>query len=165
MSAPLAHAMSAPLARAMSAPFAVVAFTGEADLPWLRLLRPGFRHCFVAVNDGRHWLVIDPLSSGMEVRVAAVGADFDLGTWLTAQGLTVVIAAVRRGLTQPAPWAPFTCVEAVKRVLGLHHRFLITPWQLYRHLVRIAVGTSNAGIYSTISSGLFSGVPSLYPKE
>src|SRR3954466_12569602 len=29
-----------------------------------------------------------------------------------------------------APWAPFTCVEAAKRVLGLHVRRVMTPWQL-----------------------------------
>jgi len=34
-----------------------------------------------------------------------------------------------------APWMPHTCVEAVKRVIGLHARFIITPWQLYRHLM------------------------------
>ncbi len=29
---------------------------------------------------------------------------------------------------------PFTCVEAAKRVLGLHDRRVVTPWQLYRRL-------------------------------
>lgn len=130
-SSPLANPSSPP---AIRAPFAVVAFTNAAGLPWLRLLRPGFRHCFAAINDGRHWLVIDPLSSVLELSVAAVGAEVDLAALLTGQGLTVVTAPVRRGLTKPAPWAPFTCVETVKRALGLHHRWVITPWQLYRRL-------------------------------
>jgi hypothetical protein len=34
-------------------PYALVVFAGHTDVAWLRrLLRPGFRHCFVALNDG-----------------------------------------------------------------------------------------------------------------
>ena len=33
-----------------------------------------------------------------------------------------------------APWGPFTCVEAVKRVLGVRARFILTPWRLYKFL-------------------------------
>ncbi|WP_029009098.1 hypothetical protein [Azospirillum halopraeferens] len=117
-------------------PAALVAFSGAAELWWLRLLRPGFRHCFVVVNDGRHWVLLDPLAPFTDVAVLEVDAAFDLAGWLRARGMAVVPARPRRGLTRPAPWAPFTCVEAVKRVLGLHAPLVVTPWQLYRHLVR-----------------------------
>ena len=30
---------------------ALAVFSGKADLGWLRLLRPGFRHCFVALEE------------------------------------------------------------------------------------------------------------------
>ncbi len=33
-----------------------VIFTNESRIPWLRWLRPGFRHCFALLNDGHHWL-------------------------------------------------------------------------------------------------------------
>jgi hypothetical protein len=35
-----------------------------------------------------------------------------------------------------APIRPFTCVEAVKRVLGLRAPWVFTPWQLYCHLLQ-----------------------------
>ncbi|WP_207460172.1 hypothetical protein [Azospirillum sp. SYSU D00513] len=125
-----------PVNRRADVPAALVAFSGEAALWWLRLLRPGFRHCFVALNDGRRWIVLDPLAPFTEVTVLDVPPGYDLPGWFRAHGLTVAPAAVRRGLTRPAPWAPFTCVEAVKRVLGLHAPTVLTPWQLYRHLTR-----------------------------
>jgi len=123
---------------AAAPPTAWVVFRGEAPLWWLRGLRPGFRHCLALLNDGRHWLVVDPLAPFTDVAVLDLPPDHDLPGWYRARGLTVVAAPVRRGLTRPAPWGPFTCVEAVKRLLGLHAPLVVTPWQLHRHLTRLA---------------------------
>lgn len=117
-------------------PEAWVVFTGKTDLPWLRLLKPGFRHCYVLLNDGGNWITLDPLSNYLDVSVHRnVPSGFDLPKWLGTRGHKVVRAPVSR-LRKEAPWMLFTCVEAVKRVLGLHERFIVTPWQLYRHLVK-----------------------------
>ena len=110
-----------------------VVFSGQTDLPWLRALKKGFRHCYVILNDGTGWITIDPLASMMNIRVQPVPPQFDLPLWLSDRGLKVLPAPVTTQHTQ-APWMVFTCVEAVKRVLGIHKRFLFTPWQLYRHL-------------------------------
>lgn len=115
-------------------PAAWVVFRGETPLWWLRLLRPGFRHCLALLNDGCHWVVIDPLAPYTDVSVLGLPASFDLPGWYRGQGLLVVAAPVRRSITRPAPWGLFTCVEAVKRLLGLHAPFVLTPWQLYLRL-------------------------------
>ena len=117
-----------------------VIFSGKADLPWLKCLKPGFRHCFVILNDGRNWVTIDPLLNYMDVMVHTVPAEFDLPRWLQARGHKVVEAPLYR-LKKPAPWMAFTCVEAVKRVLGIHARMVLTPWQLYRHLTKKQTAT------------------------
>jgi hypothetical protein len=115
-------------------PHAWVVFTGQTDLPWLKLLKPGFRHCYVLLNDGDRWFTVDPLSNYLDVSVHHhVPAGFDLPRWLISRGHTVVRSPVAR-IKKEAPWMIFTCTEAVKRVLGLHKRFIITPWQLYCHL-------------------------------
>lgn len=111
-----------------------VVFSGKADVPWLRLLKPGFRHCFVLLHDGRHWLSVDPMLNYMDVQYQKVPRDFDVADWLKERGETIVPAPVCRDVKIPAPWSPFTCVEAVKRVLGIHARGVLTPWQLYRYL-------------------------------
>ena len=124
--------LGAPAAAAV--PRAWVVFCDNSELAWLRLLKPGFRHCFIVLNDGDHWIAIDPLAPLLEVTVPPVPAGFDLPAWFAGQGHRVVPAPVRRGLRRPAPVGPFTCVETCKRVLGLHARFVLTPWQLFRHL-------------------------------
>lgn len=116
-------------------PEALVVFSGRADLWWLRLLRPGFRHCFLALNDGRRWIAYEPLSNRTEITVLDLATDFDLKAHYEERGLTVVAAAIRNAQARPAPWAPFTCVEALKRVLGIRERRVFSPWRLYRFLV------------------------------
>lgn len=126
-------------------PRAWVVFSGAAELWWLRLLRPGFRHCLVALDDGRHWVVIDPLAPRTDVAVLERAEAPDLPDRFRGLGLTVVPATVRRTAARPAPWAPFTCVEAVKRVLGLRAPLVLTPWQLHRHLTRHAPAIPASG--------------------
>ncbi|CAO3417695.1 hypothetical protein [Azospirillum doebereinerae] len=126
----------APALATIPAPAAWVVFRGDAPLWWLRALRPGFRHCLALLNDGRHWVVVDPLAPFTDVAVLDLPATHDVPGWYRDLGLTVVAAPVRRGLIRPAPWGPFTCVEAVKRLLGLHAPLVLTPWQLHRHLTR-----------------------------
>lgn len=113
-----------------------VAFTGKTELQWLRILKRGFRHCFVVLHDGKRWISLDPLASHTLLTVHDdIPCDFELTTWLRRQaGCRVVPTAVNHSHKKPAPVAPFTCVELVKRAIGLHKRFIFTPWQLYRHL-------------------------------
>lgn len=113
-----------------------VVFSGQTDAPWLQLLKPGFRHCFVLLHDGDHWLSVDPMLNFTDVQVQPVAAGFDLPRWLEGRGHKVVSAPVDRSRVTPAFPAPFTCVEAVKRVLGLRAPLAFTPWRLYRHLMK-----------------------------
>ena len=46
-----------------------VVFSGKTDLRWLGLLKPGFRHCFVLLNDGLKWMSYDPLANYTEVKI------------------------------------------------------------------------------------------------
>lgn len=114
---------------------AYVIFSPQADLPWLKVLKVGFRHCAIIMNDGQHWLTIDPLSNYTEILVHDMPADFDLPAWMRRRGHMVVEAEISKPC-KTAPIGVFSCVEAVKRVLGIHNRFVITPYQLYRYLMR-----------------------------
>jgi hypothetical protein len=110
-----------------------VVYRGETPLWWLRLLKPGFRHCLALLTDGRHWVAVDPLAGFTDVAVLDLPAEFDLPGWYRAQGLIVDAAPLRRP-PGPAPWGPFTCVEAVKRLIGLRAPWVLTPWQLHHYL-------------------------------
>lgn len=114
-----------------------VAFSGKTELPWLKILKPGFRHCFVLLNDGKCWITLDPLSNTIELCVHHhVPSEFDLPSWLEEQGLKIAQSSIERRV-HPAPCMLFTCVEVIKRILGIHDRFILTPWQLYKHLVKL----------------------------
>lgn len=104
---------------------------GAGFWPWL-FGRPGFRHCLVAVNDDRAWMVIDPRSNTVDIR-AEVDADYDLAAFYRLQGFTVVEAQTAGARRRYPVWF-FTCVEAVKRILGLQGWWIWTPYQLYKHL-------------------------------
>jgi hypothetical protein len=126
-----------------------VVFADENKIFWLRWLRPGFRHCFVVLNDGEHWLALEPLHSCLEVTVLPSPPDFNLPVWLRGQGHHVVEAALQRDMTCMAPIALLNCVEVVKRFLGLRRLFILTPYQLFHHLERqlkFAQFTENKGV-------------------
>lgn len=111
---------------------AYIVFTPDADLWWLRFLKRGYRHCFALLNNGKQWISIDPLSPHMDITVHDVPYDYDLPAWLDKQGHKVLAAPYQRHSRKPAPWALFSCVEVVKRVLGIRSVRVITPYQLYR---------------------------------
>ena len=111
-----------------------VVFSGEAELWWLRLLKPGFRHCFAIARDTKNWIVLDPLSPHLEVSVLPLPHGFDVPRWLMEQNMTVIRAPIKRDYARCAPTNWFSCVEVIKRFLGIHTRRILTPWQLYRFL-------------------------------
>lgn len=113
---------------------ALVVFSGASDLKWLRWLKPGYRHCFALVQSNGYWVMYNPLSTGTEVEVWPCDHEPYLRTWLSEQGYQVIEQTVRPLLPKPLPWAPYSCVEAVKRVLGLRVPGVLTPWQLYRYI-------------------------------
>ncbi len=113
-----------------------IVFSDQTDLPWLRLLKKGYRHCFVLIHDGKNWISIDPMAHYMDVLVHHVDGDFDFPVWLAERGHMVVPAEFECNALRPCPLMPFSCVEVCKRILGIRHRLIITPWALYRHVTR-----------------------------
>ena len=113
---------------------AIVAFGGSSELKLLRYLRPGFRHCFVLVHSQGVWVMYNPLSIGTEIDVWPGDCEEQLCHWLALNGYTIVEANVQNLRSGALPWNVFSCVEAVKRVLGIRAPRIWTPWQLYKFL-------------------------------
>lgn len=128
-----------------------VVFTNHTCLPWLKIFKQDFRHCFVIMNDGTHWISVDPMAHYMDVVVYEVPATFDLPMWLVGRGHAVARAQIKDDLKKRAPWMVFTCVEACKRILGIHNRFIITPWQLFQFLRQPQEKPEQAGLACFVS--------------
>lgn len=109
---------------------ALVVFSGRTGVRWLRWLKPGFRHCFVAVDDGIEWLTVDPLLHRLEIRASGLPSAFDLAAEYRRMALEVIEVVPAPVPMRRAPFGLFTCVETAKRLLGIRARWVLTPWHL-----------------------------------
>lgn len=120
---------------------ALAVFVDHAECGWLRFLKPGYRHCFVALRDGDLWLICDPLKDRLELAQLSLPSHFDLARFYAGRGHRVLIGRTRPELPRRVSMpAPLTCVGVVKRVVGVRAPWVITPWQLFRHLRHRAAG-------------------------
>ena len=77
-------------------------------------------------------MIIDPLSNNTDIAIYHhIDCEFNLPKWLSDQGYLVCEAKVNKKYKKAAPTAFISCVESVKRILGIHQRFIVTPWQLF----------------------------------
>ncbi len=112
-----------------------IVFTGKTDIAWLKILKPGFRHCYALIHDGYKWISIDPLASHTDIEIHHhISPDYDLPGWLECQGNQILHIPYLYNHRKSAPFAFFSCVEMMKRLIGLHRFFIMTPWQLYKFL-------------------------------
>ena len=113
-----------------------IVFGGGADHLWQRCLRPGFRHCSAAVEDGAGWLVLDPLTGRLLVGRLDLPAGFDLPRFYRRAGLRPLgpfpLAETTRG--SGLGFVPYSCVALCRAVLGPHAPYALTPYGLYRRL-------------------------------
>lgn len=114
----------------------LVVFADRPDSLWLRALAPGFRHCFAALRVPDAWLLLDPLKGHIELAHLQPPAAFDLPRFYVAQGHRVLRGRQLRSLGHKVRLPrPLTCVEVVKRVIGVDAPTVLTPRQLHRHLL------------------------------
>ncbi|MEL3889541.1 hypothetical protein V6B08_04675 [Ferrovibrio sp. MS7] len=118
---------------------AVIVFADQTGLWWLRWLRPGFRHCYAFYRHSAGWLRLDPLSHRLDLDFRPGSGDatldaLDLAARLRLEGRLALTVPVRPAPPRLAPPLPFSCVEAVKRLLGIHSWSVCTPWQLFLFL-------------------------------
>ena len=114
---------------------ALVVFVDHTEIDWLRILKTGFRHCFVAVEADRSWLICDPLKDRIALSLLQADKGFDLGAFYAGKGYSVLAGRAmpmsprRRHIPEP-----LTCVAIVKRILGIDAPGVFTPWGLFKHL-------------------------------
>lgn len=119
---------------------AVVVFAEETRLPKLRLLKPGFRHCYAYLRLDTGLMGFDPLSHAWEIRhFHGWDREADLAAHLRRLGQCALTVPVFEPPARLAPPLPVSCVEAVKRLIGLHSWSARTPWELFLLLRKISL--------------------------
>lgn len=114
-----------------------VVFVDNTSLWWLRLLKNGFRHCYLLykLKSANGWLEINPYSNQTIVKYYSYPPDFDFPLYLrNVQNARLCRLSVAYAPPVCAPVSFCTCVEFVKRAIGIHDKFIHTPYQLYKKI-------------------------------
>lgn len=112
-------------------PFAYVAFGGSPTHWWTYFLKKGFYHCLVVLGNGRKWCVIDPVLHFTDFIIVRT---HDIEPFFTERGYQMVRTTPQMPTVGRFRLRPCTCVETVKRFLGIEKANLWTPYQLFRFL-------------------------------
>ncbi len=111
-----------------------VVFSDKTDIRILKILRRGFRHCFMIMQQDGRWILVDPRANKTDICLLPHPRDFNLPRYYANQGMTVVkVPSIKTPNRILSPF-PVTCIATLKRIIGLHHMTILTPYQLYKFL-------------------------------
>jgi len=102
-------------------------FTPSRDHWWCRFLHPDYQHCYLIKAEAGRWIVYGKTTDGLDLLTME---EFDI----SVGNMIVVKAEVEddgRGL-----FMLNTCVGHTKQALGIWNPWILTPYQLYKHLTR-----------------------------
>ena len=106
----------------------------DGKTKWLNIFKKGFRHCFVALNYGDVFMVLEDSFKGFFPNLL-LEEDFFRFTKLNKCSILIMEgikpADKRFGIWY---WAP-TCVNFCKTIGSLRTKAQ-TPWQLYKYLLK-----------------------------
>lgn len=116
-----------------------VVFEPHTNLWWLQGLKPGFRHCYLLLEQStevcRWWLEVNPMSNQIMIFKRVSKLDIDYISYLEREGNCLVLPInFANPIAKCAPLGVFSCVEFMKRILGIHNILIITPYQLYNYI-------------------------------
>lgn len=130
---------------------AFVVFEKETNIKFLRILKKGFRHCFIVIRQKDGWLEINPLSNRLLVVFHADKTIKKVPYFLIDKNKFLFVEAeVQAAPPCCAPLFFFTCVEFVKHFLGIHDFFIMTPYQLYKKIKNCRKKILTNGIFHNI---------------
>ncbi len=107
-----------------------VGFSSDTDLFFLKFLKRGFRHCFLFFGDEFQTFVLDPVSNKIELSLLPFGVEKTKKMFEQKQ-ISVIKVCKNYKPKMKVKTGIFTCVEVVKRVLGISNFFILTPFRLY----------------------------------
>lgn len=114
-------------------PFAYVAFGGTPSHWWTHFLKKGFYHCFLVLGNGREWCIIDPVLHFTDLIIIKKPR---VESFLKQKGYKLVRTTPHIPTQIKFFLRPCTCVENVRRLLGIQAPFLWTPYQLFCFLTQ-----------------------------
>ncbi len=108
---------------------------GESKLShwFIRMLPYPFQHCLVVRDDGAYWTVIEPLCSHIDTRIE-LKTDYPDISQLFPDSVILSHRAVLEAEAMTWSLGIGSCVDIVKRTIGIRDFWIWTPHQLYKRL-------------------------------
>ena len=102
---------------------------------WQKLLKKGYKHVFAVHFDGLFWVKMDFTIGYMDYSVLPFDYRDTIKDVLKGRDMTYQYVEAWR---QPRYrvrllFAPWTCVELMKSLLGIRAWYVMTPYQLYKY--------------------------------
>lgn len=86
--------------------------------------------------EDHHLVFIDSLAHTTEVTVIDKNHFTKVIEACATKNILVIPVHCKTPERRSLPPTFCSCVETVKRILGLHCPFILTPWQLFKHLIK-----------------------------
>lgn len=101
---------------------------------WRKLLKSEYEHVAIVILTEHNYIVLNPRGAGVDVVIQGrdVADPIEKRLYGLYNAVQKVSIPVLTGEQMPVGF--FTCVEFVKRVLGIRSMRIQTPWQLYKHI-------------------------------
>jgi len=123
--------MKTTLSEGYRYPFAYVAFGGRRTRWWMTFLKKGFYHCFLILGNGKEWILIDPLVHMTDLIVLK---NAPIARQIRERGYRLIRVTPMIPPLTHTQFRLLTCVETVKRFLGINRPLIWTPYQLFKYL-------------------------------
>ena len=117
-----------------------VVFEDNTTLWWLKFLKKGFRHCYIIICLSKSkdiWLELNPMSNQVYIFEHESMLRLDYLNHIKKHKKSKILEVdFKQAPLKCAQLGIFTCVEFVKRIMGIHRVSIITPYQLYKFLIK-----------------------------
>ena len=116
-----------------------VVFCGSDSTHWLiRNCRKGFQHAYAVRLDcsGYYWMIVQPNVSHIDIEMKPV-KDYPTVESLMYNESTIIPVTAKIDISKVNSTLGInSCVDVVKRLLGIKSYFVHSPYQLYKYLRR-----------------------------
>jgi hypothetical protein len=119
--------------------YVYVVFCDSDVLWWQIFLKKGYRHCFLILADkANNYLFIDTTDNRIIFNLLESDKNdniAELCASLNATLLKIPMVKIMDNIKKrKAPMSVLNCVQLIKRILGIHKRNILTPWNLFMYL-------------------------------
>ena len=100
---------------------------------WQRFLKTGYKHVFAVRFDGFFWIKTELTIGFMDSEVLPYYDHATIDVVLKGRVCSYQYVQAWRKMRYRSLFAPLSCVEGMKAMLGIRAWYVLTPYQLYKY--------------------------------